>query len=88
MVQNNSSSCDSYMYWSMFELNNVDIKLNPTIEMIKIIIVRVWSWKKINCSIKGDAAFWNPKEAHDGILKRKNSYTDFKSVALFCHIKS
>lgn len=76
------------MYWSMLELNKVDIKLNPTIEIIKIIIVSVWSWKKINCSIKGEAAFWNPREAQEGILKRNYSYTDFKSVALFCHFKN
>ena len=54
----------------MFLLNSVVNKLNPTIEIIRIIIVRAWSWKNINCSINGDAAFWNPRDAHEGISKR------------------
>jgi hypothetical protein len=54
IVQNNSNSWDSSICWSMFVLKIVENKLNPTIETIKIKIVRVWSWKKINCSIKGE----------------------------------
>lgn len=70
MVQNNSSSWDSSIYWSILVLNIVENRLNPTIEMIRIRIVRVWSWKKINCSIKGEEAFWNPRAAHVAISKR------------------
>jgi hypothetical protein len=33
-------------------------KLNPTIVIIKIKIVIAWLWKKINCSIRGEDAFW------------------------------
>ena len=46
-----------------------DSRLNPTIDTIKIMMVRVWSWKKISCSIRGEAAFWNPIAAHEGIIK-------------------
>jgi len=42
------------MCWSILVLKIVENKLNPTIETIKIKIVSVWSWKKINCSIKGE----------------------------------
>ena len=69
IVQKSSSYCDSSMYWSILGLNTVEIKLNPTIEIIKIRIVRAWSWKNISCSIKGDAAFWNPRAAHVEISK-------------------
>jgi hypothetical protein len=41
IVQNNSNSWDSSMYWSMFALNIVENKLNPTIEIIRIRIVKV-----------------------------------------------
>lgn len=43
IVQNSSSSCDSSMCWSMFVLNIVENRLNPTKVMIKIRMVRVWS---------------------------------------------
>ncbi len=69
MVQNNSNSWDSIIYWSILVLNMVENKLNPTIEIIKIRIVNVWSWKKINCSIRGDDAFWNPKADQVAISK-------------------
>lgn len=69
IVQNNSNSWDSIIYWSILVLKIVEIRLNATIEIIKIKIVRVWLWKNINCSISGEAAFWNPREAQDGISK-------------------
>ena len=71
IVQNSSSPWDSNMCWSILVLKIVENKLNPTIVIIKIKIVRVWSWKKINCSIKGDDAFWKPKAAHVAIFKGK-----------------
>jgi len=71
IVQKSSSPCDSSICWSMFVLNKVEHRLNPTIEMIRIKIVRVWSWKKINCSIKGDEAFWKPIADHEAISKGK-----------------
>lgn len=58
IVQNNSRGWDSSINWSMFLLNEVEIKLNPTIVTIRIKIVIVWSWKKISCSMRGEAAFW------------------------------
>jgi hypothetical protein len=53
----------------MLVLNTVVKRLNPTIEIMRIRIVRVWSWKKISCSIRGDEAFWKPKADHVGISK-------------------
>jgi len=38
--------------------------------VIKITIVMIWSWKKINSSIKGEHAFWKLSEEKDGISKR------------------
>lgn len=70
IVQNSSNPCDSYINWSILVLNNVDIILYLTIVTIKIIIVNAWSWKNKSCSINGDAAFWKPRDAHVGILKR------------------
>lgn len=89
IVQNSSKPWDSIICWSMFVLCIVENKLNPTIEIIKIKIVRVWSWKKISCSIKGEEAFWNPKAAQVAIFKRINySFLNFKFTALICHIKN
>lgn len=31
-----------------------------------IIIIIVWSWKKINCSITADDLFWKYKDPHVG----------------------
>jgi len=69
MVQNNSSSWDSNICWSIFLLKIVENRLNPTIVIIKIKIVMAWSWKKINCSIRGEAAFWNPRADQVAISK-------------------
>lgn len=69
IVQKSSSPCDSNIYWSILDLNKVENKLNPTIEIIRIRIVRVWSWKKISCSIRGQAAFWNPNADQVAISK-------------------
>jgi len=44
-------------------------RLNPTIEIIKIKIVIAWLWKKINCSIRGEAAFCKDKADHVAISK-------------------
>lgn len=70
IVQNNSNGCDSNIYWSILILVAVVIKLYPTIVTIKIKIVIVWSWKKISCSIKGDAAFWKFKALQVEISKK------------------
>lgn len=89
IVQNNSNLWDSIICWSILVLNMVENKLNPTIEIIKIRIVNVWSWKKINCSMRGEEAFWNPKAAQVAIFKRINySFLNFKFIALICHIKN
>lgn len=59
------------MCWSIVDPKQVENKLYATIEIIKIKIVIAWSWKKISCSIKGDAAFWNPMAIHVAISKGK-----------------
>lgn len=59
----------------MFLLKIVVNKLNATIVVIKIKMVMVWSWKKINCSIKGEEAFWNPSAAQVAISKEKKIYS-------------
>jgi len=55
----------------MLVLKIVDIILYLTMEIIRIRIVSVWSWKKISCSIRGDEAFWNPMADHEAIPKGK-----------------
>lgn len=40
----------------------------PTRVVIKIKIIMVWSWKKISCSIRGEALSWNPKKPHVAIF--------------------
>jgi hypothetical protein len=57
IVQNNSNGWDSIISLSSILLLTVEIILKDTIEVIKIRIVIVWSWKKINCSIRGEEAF-------------------------------
>ena len=52
----------------MIELKNSVIIIYPTNEVIKIKIIIVWSWKKINCSIRGEALSWRPKYAHVAIF--------------------
>jgi hypothetical protein len=56
-------------------------------EMKAVIMYRiniVWSWKKINCSIIGEAAFCKVKFLQKGIFKEGGGplLIDFKSSAL------
>ena len=44
-----------------------------TVLMIINIIIRVWSWKKIDCSIMGDALSWNLKLSHVVIVSSNES---------------
>jgi hypothetical protein len=55
------------MCWSRFIFVQVEIRLYPTIVIIRIRIVIVWSWKKINCSIRGEAAFCRFSAAQEEI---------------------
>lgn len=67
----------------------MEIRENEMIEIIRIIRVIVWSWKKINCSINGEYAFWNPDDSQEGISKKKkNLLMDFKPNALICHFRN
>ena len=38
--------------------------MHITVLMIINIIIKTWSWKKINCSVIGDAISCNPKFNH------------------------
>lgn len=61
----------------------------PTKVVIITKIRSVWSWKKVSCSIKGELLSWNPRLAHVAISeKRKSLYSELKSDALICHIRS
>lgn len=68
IVQNNSNEWDSSILTPKFFIETDFNKLNLTIVTIKIKIVIVWLWKKINCSIKGEFAFWKLRHDHEGIL--------------------
>ena len=67
-VQIISIVCPSSRYRLVIELKNRVIIIYPTREVIKIRIIIVWSWKKINCSIRGEALSWRPKYAHVAIF--------------------
>ena len=49
----------------------VDI-IYPTRVVIRIRTSIAWSWKKISCSMSGEALSWNPRAFHDaiGFLKK------------------
>lgn len=49
----------------------IKIIIYVIINMIIIIIKIVWSWKKINCSIKGEFLFWNLSFIQDMISKKR-----------------
>jgi len=69
-VQNNSRGWDSIISLLIVLLSMEESKLNEIIEVIRIKIVIVWSWKKISCSMRGDEAFWNLINDQEGISKR------------------
>jgi len=58
IVQNNSKDWDSIKNLFKILLLIVEKRLKPTIQVMRIRIVIVWLWKKINCSIRGEEAFW------------------------------
>ena len=68
-VQNNSNGWDSRSILFMFVPAMVLTILYVTVDRTKTKIVKAWLWKKINCSIKGDEAFWNLKADHVEISK-------------------
>jgi len=47
----------------------MEYMLNPTIIVIRTRIVMAWSWKRINCSIKGVHEFWKLIDHQEGITK-------------------
>ena len=57
--------------------NSVDI-IYPTNVVIKINTNIAWSWKKINCSMRGEALSWKPRAFHDAI-----SLYSKKNVVIF-----
>lgn len=73
-VQNNSKDWDSSIIKLILLFTIVLIILNLTIEIIKIKIVIAWLWKKINCSIKGELAFWKVILEVKGIFKGEYSH--------------
>jgi len=58
--------------------------------MIINIIISAWSWKKINCSMTGDALSCDVKFNHVAIVSNESLYTLFvelKSSAFICHVR-
>ncbi len=53
-VQNNSICWDSVINLLGVVEINTEVNEYRMIEIIRIIKVIVWSWKKISCSIKGE----------------------------------
>lgn len=54
-------------------LKNVVVRRYPTKTVIVIRIIIAWSWKKVNCSIRGEALFWRPRLFQNDISK-ENTY--------------
>lgn len=54
IVQNNSNCWDSTINLLGVTETNIEISEYEITEIIRIIRVIVWSWKKTNCSIKGE----------------------------------
>ena len=55
----------------MFILDNSDYCIKTAVMIINIII-SAWSWKKINCSMTGDALSCNVKFNHVAIVSNES----------------
>jgi hypothetical protein len=58
--------------------------------MIGNIIISAWSWKKINCSMRGDALSCSVGFNHVAIISNeslKTLFVEIKSTALICHVR-
>jgi len=58
--------------------------------MIINIIISAWSWKKINCSMTGDALSCNVRFNHVAVISNESLETLFvelKSNAIVCHVR-
>lgn len=64
----------SNKYRWMNLLKSILINICPTKIVITTKIVRVWSWKNINCSIKGDALSWSSNVFHVEISKKSINF--------------
>lgn len=57
-VQINSINCPSNNKRLIILFKNKVLIIYPTITVIIMRITKVWSWKKISCSMRGDIASW------------------------------
>ena len=73
-VQIISIVCPSKRNRLVIELKNNVAIIYPTKVVIKIKTIIAWSWKKINCSIRGEALSWKPKNPHVAIFYGNNSF--------------
>ena len=58
--------------------------------MIINIIISAWSWKKISCSMMGDALSCSVRFNHVVIISNesfKTLFAELKSNTLICHVK-
>jgi len=67
-VQIISIVCPSSRNRLVIELKNNVAIIYPTKVVIKISTIIAWSWKKISCSIRGEALSWKPKKPHVAIF--------------------
>jgi len=67
-VQIISIVCPSSKNRLVIELKNNVAIIYPTKVVIKISTIIAWSWKKISCSIRGEALSWKPKKPHVAIF--------------------
>lgn len=74
IVQINSIICLSNKN-RLVNLLNKRFIIKYLIKIVIIIkIIKVWSWKKIICSINGDALFWRFKFDHVAISKKRITF--------------
>lgn len=90
IVQIISIKCPWSKYRLVILLKKRKIKENRIIDVIKIKIIIVKSWKKIISSKLGEFEFC--KEINHVLIFNKSIfftlYIGFNSIALFCHIKN
>ena len=67
-VQIISIVCPSNKNRFVIELKNNVAIIYPTNVVIKINTIIAWSWKKINCSIRGEALSCKPNTPHVAIF--------------------
>lgn len=74
IVQISSIICSSIKYRLIILLKNKFSIKYLIKKMIKVKIIRVESWKKIICSIRGEFLFWKFRLVQVAISKKRNFF--------------